>query len=101
MYVLRLEPADARVVVGPKTELGCATLEATDVNWISGPEPDAPVRATARIRHHHTDAPATVTSTAAGRARVVFDEPQFAVAPGQAVVFYDGDEVLGGGWISG
>ena len=100
MYVLRLEPATSRVVVGPREALGETTLTASGVNWISGAPPTDPLRATARIRHRHTDAAATVTADAADTARVVFDEPQIAVTPGQAVVFYDGDDVLGGGWIA-
>ena len=99
LYVLRLEPAEARVVVGPRQELGGLTLEAREVNWIAGAPPDGPRRATARIRHRHRDAPATITPTGATTARVDFDEPQPAIAPGQAVVFYEGDDVLGGGWI--
>jgi tRNA-specific 2-thiouridylase len=100
LYVLRLEPATSRVVVGPREALGETTLTATGVNWIEGTPPSGPRRVTARIRHRHADAPATVTSEGADHARVVFDEPQIAVTPGQAVVFYDGEEVLGGGWIN-
>jgi tRNA-specific 2-thiouridylase len=100
MYVLRLEPATSRVVVGPRDALGETTLTATTVNWIDGAPPSGPRRITARIRHRHTDAPATVTPDGADTARVVFDDPQIAITPGQAVVFYDGEEVLGGGWIA-
>jgi tRNA-specific 2-thiouridylase len=99
LYVLRLDPADTRVVVGPREELGRRDLTASGVNWIAGAPPDRPRRVTARIRHRHTDAPATVTADASGHASLTFDDPQLAVTPGQAVVFYDGDEVLGGGWI--
>jgi tRNA-specific 2-thiouridylase len=99
MYVLRLEPAAARVVVGPREELGRSELTASNVNWISGDVPAAPVRATARIRHRHRDAPATIEPHGADRVAVRFDDPQMAVSPGQAVVFYRDDEVLGGGWI--
>jgi len=99
MYVLRLEPAESRVVVGPRSELGCDTLTASSVNWVAGAPPEGRPRLTARIRHRHQDAPATVEADASGRAHVRFDEPQFAVTPGQAVVFYDGDDVVGGGWI--
>jgi tRNA-specific 2-thiouridylase len=97
-YVLRLEPSDSRVVVGSRDELGRREFEASSVNWISGAAPDAPIRVTARIRHRHQDAPATVVADAA-RIRVTFDEPQLAVTPGQAVVLYEGEEVVGGGWI--
>jgi tRNA-specific 2-thiouridylase len=99
LYVLKLEPATADIVVGPRDELGRSELVAADVNWISGTAPSSPRRITARIRHRHRDAPATVTASGAD-ASVRFDEPQLAVAPGQAVVFYDEEEVLGGGWIA-
>jgi tRNA-specific 2-thiouridylase len=99
LYVLRLEPEDARVVVGPRAALGRRDLEASDVNWIAGAAPDAPVRLTARIRHRHEDAPAWITPEGARQATVRFDEAQMAVTPGQAVVFYDGPVVVGGGWI--
>jgi tRNA-specific 2-thiouridylase len=99
MYVLRLEPQKGRVVVGSRDELGGRTLEAADVNWIAGEPPVAPRRVTARIRHRHHDAPATVSATGPQSAHVEFDEPQIAITPGQAVVFYDGEEVIGGGWI--
>ncbi len=99
MYVLRLEPADARVVVGPREELGRDGLSASGVNWIAGAAPAAPLRVTARIRHRHQDAPATIEAESGGRASVRFDEPQLAVTPGQAVVFYRGEDVVGGGWI--
>lgn len=99
LYVLRLDPADTRVVVGPREELGRRDLTASGVNWIAGAPPDGPRRVTARIRHRHTDATATVTADVSGHASLTFDDPQLAITPGQAVVFYDGDEVLGGGWI--
>jgi tRNA-uridine 2-sulfurtransferase len=100
LYVLRLEPADQRVVVGPREELGCQSFGAGRVNWIAGPPPQGPIRATVRIRHRHQDALATVTPEGPATASVRFDEPQLAVTPGQAAVFYDGARVLGGGWIS-
>jgi len=99
MYVLRLEPKDARVVVGPREELGRRDLTASQVNWISGDAPTEPARVTARIRHRHQDAPGVVTADGDAHASLLFDEPQLAVTPGQAVVFYDADDVVGGGWI--
>jgi tRNA-uridine 2-sulfurtransferase len=99
MYVLKLEPATAAVVVGPREELGSCDLTADGVNWIAGAPPGEPRRITARIRHRHRDAPATVTPDGPDRASVRFDEPQLAIAPGQAVVFYDSEDVVGGGWI--
>jgi tRNA-uridine 2-sulfurtransferase len=98
LYVLKIDPDEARLVVGPRGELGGAFLSAAGVNWISGTAPDGPRRLTARIRHRHLDAPATVVAHG-DRAEVEFDNAQPAITPGQAVVFYDGDEVMGGGWI--
>ena len=98
MYVVALKPADRQVVVGPKASLERTTLIASDVNWIVA-EPDSPRRVTAQIRHRHQAAPATVRALGRCRAEVVFDAPQIAVTPGQAVVFYDEDVVVGGGWI--
>jgi tRNA-uridine 2-sulfurtransferase len=98
MYVLQLRPADGAVVVGPKASLERTTLTASQVNWIVEP-PAGPIRAAAQIRHRHHAAPATICALGSARAEVVFDAPQLAVTPGQAVVFYDGDVVLGGGWI--
>jgi len=98
MYVLALRPADRQVVVGPKSSLEQARLTASGVNWIAG-LPDQPLRVAAQIRHRHQPAPATLRSIGGGRADVVFDTPQIAITPGQAVVFYDGDTVVGGGWI--
>jgi tRNA-specific 2-thiouridylase len=98
MYVLALKPAEGRVVVGPKASLERTTLSASEVNWIVG-EPGRPLRVTAQIRHRHQAAPATVRALGDGRAEVVFGEPQIAITPGQAVVFYDVDVVVGGGWI--
>ena len=98
MYVLQLRPADRTVVVGPKASLERTTLTASAVNWIVA-EPAGAIRAAAQIRHRHQAAPAEVRALPNRRAEVVFDGPQLAVTPGQAVVFYDGDVVLGGGWI--
>ena len=100
LYVLKLEPEAGRVVVGPREELGGRQFTARDVNWIAGAPPDGPRRITARIRHRHADAAATVTTDGATTAHVAFDEPQNAITPGQAAVFYDGEVVIGGGWIS-
>ena len=100
LYVLRLDADTRQVVVGSREELGGRTLDASAVNWIAGAAPASPQRLTARIRHRHQDAPALVTPVGSHRASVVFDAPQIAISPGQAVVFYDGDEVIGGGWIS-
>jgi tRNA-uridine 2-sulfurtransferase len=99
LYVLRLDAAEARVVVGPREELERRDLSASGVNWISGEPPTEPLRVTARIRHRHLDSPATVVADRDGRAHVSFDQPQIAITPGQATVFYIGEDVVGGGWI--
>jgi len=107
VYVLGLDAADQRVVVGPKSSLERTTLTASGVNWMAL-EPAGPLRVTAQIRHRHAPASATVRSIEPGRsgfpgrggqAELVFDAPQIAITPGQAVVFYEGDMVVGGGWI--
>jgi tRNA-specific 2-thiouridylase len=98
MYVLALRPAERQVVVGPKASLEQVRLTASGINWIALPPADER-RVAAQIRHHHQAAPAAVRPLADGRAEVLFDEPQLAISPGQAVVFYDGDSVVGGGWI--
>jgi tRNA-uridine 2-sulfurtransferase len=98
MYVLALRPAEQQVVLGPRTALEQTRLTASGVNWIIE-EPAATLRIAAQIRHRHQAAIAAVRSLGDRRAEVVFDTPQVAIAPGQAVVFYDGDAVVGGGWI--
>jgi tRNA-specific 2-thiouridylase len=99
LYVVKIDASDNSVVVGGKSELGRATLTASRVNWIAGAPPQTPVRAAAQIRHRHREAPGILTPSGADRAEMTFDDPQMAVTPGQAVVFYDGDCVIGGGWI--
>jgi tRNA-specific 2-thiouridylase len=87
------------VAVGSAEELLSSEFTAAGVNWISLENPAEPVRAEVRVRYRHTAAPATITPQPLRRARIVFDEPQRAITPGQATVFYRGDEVVGGGWI--
>jgi tRNA-uridine 2-sulfurtransferase len=99
LYVVDIDAHDAAVTVGPRAALERDTLTASRVNWMSGVIPTSPVRASARIRYRHTEAPATITVVGADTAHVAFDTPQTAITPGQAVVFYDGDTVVGGGWI--
>jgi tRNA-specific 2-thiouridylase len=104
LYVVALDPARNRVVVGSERDLYRREARVRDVNWVSIAPPTAPVRAAVKVRHRHEPAAATLVSENGG-ARVVFDEPQRAVTPGQAAVFYaatdapDPDLVLGGGWI--
>ena len=99
LYVLAIKPESAEVVVGARNSLGRTQLTASQVNWISSSAPAEWRRVSAQIRHRHTAAAARVRRTDEGRAELEFDAPQSAITPGQAVVFYDGDEVLGGGWI--
>jgi tRNA-specific 2-thiouridylase len=100
LYVLEIKPDSAEVVVGSRDALGRTQLTASDVNWISGIAPTDWLRVSAQIRHRHAAAPARVRNTDERRAELEFDAPQTAITPGQAVVFYEGDEVLGGGWIN-
>ena len=100
MYVVQIEPADRKVVVGDNTSLLRQKFFANRLNWIAIPELSEPIRVEARIRHQFKPAPAEVRPTAeTGRVEVEFDEPQRAVTPGQGAVFYQGDLVVGGGWI--
>ena len=99
LYVVGIDAGANTVTVGPRAALDRGDLTASCVNWIAGNPPAEGTRITAQIRHRHQEAPARLEPIETSRARVVFDEPQSAVAPGQAVVFYEGDCVLGGGWI--
>ncbi len=100
LYVISTDAATQRVVVGSNEELLRARLAANKVNWVSWPGLPASARAQVKVRNKHVAAPATLHPTAwPDRVEVHFDEPQRAVTPGQAAVFYDSDLVLGGGWI--
>ena len=99
LYVVGIDADAASVTVGPREALERDTLTASRINWMSGETPSSAIRASARIRYRHKEAPATIVPLAGDRASVTFDAPQSAITPGQAVVFYDGDVVLGGGWI--
>ncbi|OGL18440.1 MAG: tRNA 2-thiouridine(34) synthase MnmA [Candidatus Rokubacteria bacterium RIFCSPLOWO2_12_FULL_71_22] len=101
LYVVDLDAAGDAVVVGEAKELEVTRLVARPANFIACAPPDAPLRVEAKIRHKHTPAPARVRALGDGGAEVVFDEPQRAVTPGQSVVFYRGDVVVGGGVIQG
>jgi tRNA-specific 2-thiouridylase len=86
--------------VGPEQELFQGKFVVRDLNWIRPIREGEAVEAHVKIRHNHPGAPARVESHGAGGAVVTFYQPQRAITPGQAAVFYDGDEVLGGGWIA-
>jgi tRNA-specific 2-thiouridylase len=100
LYVIGIDAPNNRVVVGNQDELLRREFTAAGVNWIASENSTRAVRAEVRIRYRHTPATATITPLGNSRVRVSFDEPQRAITPGQATVFYRGDEVLGGGWIT-
>lgn len=99
LYVKRIDTAENRVVLSGNDALFSRELTANDFNWIAYDVPPCELRATARVRYHQREQAATVTVLSDGRVHLVFDEPQRAITPGQAVVLYDGDTVLGGGTI--
>jgi tRNA-specific 2-thiouridylase len=117
LYVININGAEGKVTVGNTDDLLSRTLIAHKMNWISiaalhnaglhnddphasGAQANVPMRVHAKIRHRHEPAPAMIQPAADGEVRVTFDDPQRAITPGQAVVFYDGDLVVGGGWIA-
>lgn len=99
LYVLKIHPDSSRVEVGPDSALYSRELRANRLNWVSVAEPREEIRVTVKIRHRHEPAPATLRVINNDEVRVVFDEPQRAITPGQSAVFYQEDEVAGGGWI--
>ena len=99
LYVTGIDSANNRIVVGNHDELLRDEFTAAGVNWIAFDDPTGPVRAEVRVRYRHTAEPATITPVPDHRVQVKFDEPQRAITPGQATVFYRGDQVVGGGWI--
>jgi tRNA-specific 2-thiouridylase len=101
LYVSEVDADRNRIVVGSLDELFCSAAQIEGVSWVSGRPPPSPARALVRVRYRHEGAPARLEIQASGALRAHFDEPVRAVAPGQAAVFYDGDVVLGGGWIAG
>jgi tRNA-specific 2-thiouridylase len=98
-YVVRIDPARARVVVGSAAEASRSRFDVREVSWVAGAAPAEPLRARVKVRHRHEGEDATVAPLGEGRAEVTLDAPVRGVAPGQAAVFYRGDEVLGGGRI--
>jgi tRNA-uridine 2-sulfurtransferase len=99
VYVVELDRARNRLIVGEDADLRRNTCELRGVNWIPFSTPTDPVNAHVRIRNRHEPAEAEVVALGADTARVTFCEPQRAITPGQAAVFYSGEQVLGGGWI--
>ncbi|MDA0997453.1 MAG: tRNA 2-thiouridine(34) synthase MnmA [Proteobacteria bacterium] len=100
LYVIRIDPDLRRVIVGPKAALLVPELGITGLNWLDGePLSDRPRQVSVKVRSTTPPARAQILAAGDGRARVMFVEPQAGAAPGQACVVYDGDRVLGGGWI--
>jgi tRNA-uridine 2-sulfurtransferase len=99
LYVVQIERAKNQIIAGEKDELDSIEFTAKGVNWVAFDEPNEPVRASVKVRYRHEPAPATIHALSDNRARIVFDEPQSAITPGQATVFYNGEECVGGGWI--
>lgn len=99
LYVLEIRTDDNTIVVGEEQLLYRGSLRATDLNWISQPSLEQPLEVSARIRYRHEASQATVTPSGEDEVIVDFQEPQRAISPGQSVVFYKGDQVVGGGII--
>jgi tRNA-specific 2-thiouridylase len=100
-FVLRIEAATGRVVVGPREALARHTLRVSDLRWTAGRNPQVwPMRCSVQIRHHAPAAPAWVAAPDSTGCEVALDAAAVGIAPGQAAVFYDGDRVVGGGWIA-
>jgi tRNA-specific 2-thiouridylase len=99
LYVVKIDVPRSRLVVGKRDDLYGKAFVAMGVNWLSIAPPVVPVKAKVRIRYRALEASATIVPNGGSKVRVEFDEPQAAITPGQAAVFYDDDVVLGGGWI--
>jgi len=100
LYVLKIHPGSHAVEVGTDEQLLSTHLTANRLNWVSIFEPAEPIRVEIKIRHRHEPAPATLRVTGSDTIEATFDQPQRAITPGQSAVFYQGDEVAGGGWIA-
>jgi tRNA-specific 2-thiouridylase len=100
LYVLEINGEKHQVVVGGGEDLYTTTLHARHLNWIAVDDLREPMRVSVRIRNRHEPAPAVIEKTSDDEVLATFDQPQRAVTPGQAAVFYDGDLVIGGGWIA-
>ncbi len=99
LYVIKLDPAMNRVIVGNRDSGTREECHVGHMNWLSIPEPETPIAAEVQIRHRARPAKVNVVPLETGRVKLLFEEPQFGVTPGQAAVLYDGDVVLGGGVI--
>jgi tRNA-specific 2-thiouridylase len=100
LYVIQISGANRQVIVGGDEHLYSRTLRAKRVNLISVADLQGPMRVTVKIRHRHEPAAAVMERSGDDEILVTFDEPQRAITPGQAAVFYEGEIVVGGGWIA-
>ncbi len=102
LYVVALDAAAKRVIVGPKAALGRRYVRVSEVNWLGhAPLANTPVSCSVKLRSTMPAVPALITGDGADGAHVILEQPEFGIAPGQACVAYDGSRVLGGGWITG
>jgi tRNA-specific 2-thiouridylase len=99
LYVVKLDPAMNRVIVGDRDSAGSLDCSVTRLNWVSIAEPTAPIRCEVQVRYRSSPVVVSVIPLEGDRVKLVFDEPQFGITPGQAAVFYDGEMLLGGGII--
>ena len=99
LYVVKLDPVMNRVIVGDRESAGSLDCSVTRLNWVSITEPTAPIRCEVQVRYRSSPVVVSVIPLEGDRVKLVFDEPQFGITPGQAAVFYDGEMLLGGGII--
>ena len=99
LYVVKLDPVMNRVIVGDRNSGGRLECSVHRINWVSISEPQTPIRGEAQIRYRSKPVPVSIIPLESNRVRLVFEEPQFGVTPGQAAVWYDGEILLGGGII--
>lgn len=101
LYVVKIEPERRRVIVGPREALLVRDVYVKEMNWLAEAVPEGGMRVSVKLRSTRPPAPATIRGLGEGRVVVRLDEPEAGVAPGQACVVYDGERLLGGGWIMG
>ncbi len=101
LYVVKLDPVMNRVIVGNRESAVSAACLVGRMNWVSIAEPTTPIRAQVQVRYRSPAVPVNVIPLENNQVKLVFDEPQFSITPGQAAVIYEGEIVLGGGIISG
>jgi tRNA-specific 2-thiouridylase len=98
-YVMEIRPEENQIVVGRKEDLFSSHVEAEGFHWLGGPPPQGGMRVAAQVRYRHRAAPGRLEVLDPQEVKFTFDDPQWAITPGQALVCYEGGKVLGGGWI--